>query len=315
MKLEKIGFYTLSEYRALHSSENSPLYRCEMIVTGRCNFNCQYCRKIETKDIDFELAINILRLWVNNGLRNVRFSGGEPTLYPYLEKLIDFCDNNNVNRIAISTNGSSDLEYYINLWECGVNDFSISLDACCAIDNNKMNGVDGYWDKIVMNIRELSKLTYVTVGVVLDERNIEKTKNIIEFAHELGVSDIRIIPAAQYKNRFCDIEIKKNILYSHPILYYRLFNNDSVRGLSGNDSKHCYLGLDDMVCDVYGNHYPCIIYFREGGKAIGKINDDMRITRKRWVESHDCLKDHICKNNCLDVCRDYNNFFKKNRNV
>lgn len=55
MKLEDIGFYTLSDARALSASEYSPLMRCELIVTSRCNFRkkCRYSR-------DFFL-INIFR--------------------------------------------------------------------------------------------------------------------------------------------------------------------------------------------------------------------------------------------------------------
>ena len=65
MKLEDIGFYTLSDERAQNISINSPLMRCELIVTSRCNFRCPYCRGIR-KDIDKELTledqfINILK--------------------------------------------------------------------------------------------------------------------------------------------------------------------------------------------------------------------------------------------------------------
>ena len=56
--------------------------------------------------------------------------------------------------------------------------------------------VEGSWEKVINAISELSKLTYVTVGVVLTPENIDKTIDTIRFAHSLGVSDIRIISAA-----------------------------------------------------------------------------------------------------------------------
>lgn len=58
-----------------------------------------------------------------------------------------------------------------------------------------------------------------------------------------------------------------------------------------------------------GLHYPCIIYMREGGKAIGKVGDNMRAERKAWYENHDTHCDPICKKNCLDVCTEYNTRF------
>ena len=45
MKLENIGFYTLSDERAKNSSATSPLMRNELIITSLCNFKCLYCRE------------------------------------------------------------------------------------------------------------------------------------------------------------------------------------------------------------------------------------------------------------------------------
>jgi len=53
-----------------------------------------------------------------------------------------------------------------------VNDFSFSLDACCSSVGETMCGKGDMWKKVVFNIKKLSELTYVTVGIVLDSRNI-----------------------------------------------------------------------------------------------------------------------------------------------
>ena len=47
MRLEEIGFYTLSDERAKNVSSTSRMQRTEMLVTGRCNFSCPYCRGFE----------------------------------------------------------------------------------------------------------------------------------------------------------------------------------------------------------------------------------------------------------------------------
>ena len=179
MKLEDIGFYTLSDKRARGASVSSPLYRCELILTDKCNFNCPYCRGVR-EDIkgtmSFALATATIKLWVNEGLKNIRFSGGEPTLYPKLIQLIKLSRKCGIERIAISTNGSAKLEDYLYLIACGVNDISISLDACCSLDGDKMSGVKGEWTKVCRNIKALSNFTYVTVGIVFTE----ETKNTVD---------------------------------------------------------------------------------------------------------------------------------------
>ena len=318
MKLEDIGFYTLSDERAKHSSITSPLWRCEMILTDMCNFKCPYCRGL-SKEIAgtmcFEKAMNVLKIWCDEGLRNVRFSGGEPTLYKGLEELVTYCKKRGVTHIAISTNGSANFEKYEKLAALGVNDFSISLDACCASVGDKMSGgICGSWNRVVDSIRKVSKLTYTTVGIVVNEENIDSCVDTIKFASSLGVADVRIIPSAQFNKLLVALkDIPQDILEKHPILKYRVNNalqGRNVRGISCDDSCKCNLALDDMA--VAGDyHYPCIIYMREQGKPIGKISKNVRKERFEWVKRHNAHEDPICKKNCLDVCIDYNGYCER----
>jgi molybdenum cofactor biosynthesis enzyme MoaA len=320
-KLENIGFYTLCDDRAKNASSVSPMWRVEMIITDRCNFNCPYCRGMKEEsrgDILTKDVFSTIDLLAKNKLKHIRFSGGEPTAHPDLLSIIKYSKDIGIERIAISTNGSADTEYYEKLIKEGVNDFSISLDACCASFTDEMTGVKGQFDKIVKNIKYISAKTYVTVGVVFTDQTLKEVINTIKFAHDLGVADVRIISAAQCSDvylEFADVlhYVNKEILNAHPILNYRINNiknKISVRGLRKTDSHRCGLLYDDCIV-VKNNHYPCIIHFREGGSPIGKVGENMRQERIDWLNSHDTHEDPICKANCLDVCRDYNNKFEK----
>ena len=320
MKLEDIGFYTLSDDRALNASSTSPMWRAEILLTHRCNFNCAYCRgmkEYDQRDLEVLEVVQYIEQLCSHGLKNIRFSGGEPTLWKYLKEAVGLCQANGVERIALSTNGSATLDEYIKLVECGVNDFSISLDSCCASVGNAMAGRSDVWDNIVNNISALSDLTYVTVGVVLTENNYHELNDIVDYAScKLGVADIRVIPAAQIAKHLPNIDIDPGLFKHHPILRYR-YNNilegKDVRGLKETDNSHCPLVLDDLAI-LNGYHYPCIIYMREQGPCIGSMNqsmDDIRSQREWWYENHNCYKDTICSGNCLDVCVDYNNKARK----
>jgi len=317
MKLEEIGFYTLEDSRAENVSGTSPMWRCEMILTERCNFKCPYCRGLRDDcqgDMPIERALYVLRQWCDQGLKNVRFSGGEPLLYPHLEQLVSYCKSRGVEHIAISSNGSLPTEKYFRLWKAGVNDFSISFDACCAEDCETMAGTNESrlrkFERITTNIRELSKITYVTVGVVLTDDNKDNLAGIVQTAHDLGVADIRIIPAAQEGNMIEGVEaISQEVLDAHPILAYRVANilaGKPVRGMKCSDAPICWITNDDsVVCGNY--HFPCVIYMREQGEPIGEIGPNMREDRIRWSASHDPRMDPICSKNCLDVCVQHNN--------
>ena len=310
MKLEEIGFYTLSDKRAQCSDHTTDLSRCEIVLTARCNFSCPYCRSVGGKDMSYEDAKAIVRRWTMQGLKNIRFSGGEPTLWKGLTDLVEYARSRGVERIAISSNGSASQEQYQELIDAGVNDFSISLDACCAEDGDKMaGGIKGVFNTIAENIAWLSDRVYTTVGVVLTEENVDTINNIIRFADDLGVSDIRVIPAAQDGSRLQDVQVDIDLMEKYKILAYRVNNmiaGKPVRGLSASDSSKCGLALDDMA--VMGDsHYPCIIYMRELGKPIGKICSTFREDRLEWYKNHDTKADPICSKNCLDVCVHYNN--------
>lgn len=315
--LEKIGFYTLSDARVKQACNSSPLWRCEVLLTDACNFKCPYCRGIRP---DFKgtmspfNALKLVDIWARDGLKNIRFSGGEPTVYLTLPELVSFAKTSGIERIAISTNGSASLEYYKDLIERGVNDMSISLDACCSSTGERMaGGVEGSWERVVSNIKALAPLCYITLGMVFDETTVDTVEDVVKFGSSLGVADIRVITAAQYNESMERLkEISPVILKKHPILTYRVENfktGRNVRGITEYDNHKCALVLDDMAV-VGDSHFPCIIYLREGGNPIGKVGPTMRVERERWFERHDSSLDPICSKNCLDVCVDYNNRYR-----
>lgn len=320
MDLKDIGFYTLSDMRAKNVTASSQMKRCEMIITEYCNFKCPYCRGLDddiygdrrVKELSFKEIKRNIDLWTKDGgLENIRFSGGEPTLHQNIIEIVEYASQKGVKRIALSTNGSNDSELYMRLVEAGVNDFSISLDACCAEEGDKMAGdKKDSWQKVVDNIKLLSKETYVTVGVVLTPENKDNVNEIIGFAHDLGVADIRVIASAQWNGELNNItDVTEKIINSHPILKYRMDNmrgGRHVRGIQKHDTHKCPLVLDDSI--IAGDfHFPCVIYMREQGNPVGRVNEDMRAERVEWFKNHNSHEDAICKKNCLDVCIDHTN--------
>lgn len=327
MKLENIGFYTLSEQRAKTTSLNSPLMRAEIILTDKCNLHCPYCRGLDSElrgDIPLPFAQEIINYWIKNGLQNIRFSGGEPTLYPLLKQLTWGCKKARIKRIAISTNGTANKRLYKDLISLGVNDFSVSLDSgCCSIGEKMTGGNKDAWHKASETIKYLSQYVYITVGVVFNELNCSDALKTIEYIDNLNPADIRVIPSAQYNKAIPQlVKLPKKILKKHPILNYRIENfkkGRNFRGITKTDCHKCYLVLDDIA--VAGKYqFPCIIYLREQGYPISDMDENFREKRLGWFRNTDTSKEKICNQNCLDVCVNYNNrvdyYVRKNaRNI
>jgi len=321
--IKEIGFYSLSDERAKNTSSTSQMKRCEMIITEYCNFKCPYCRGLKPevygdrkfKQLSLEEIKRNIDYWCENEpLENIRFSGGEPTLHKDIVKIVEYAKASGIKRIAISTNGSNKFELYQKLINAGCNDFSISLDASCASDGDMMAGyVEGSWNIVVENIKKISELTYVTVGVVLIPESPEKTIETVKFADSLGVSDIRVISTAQSNHPIEALELMpEELMNKYPILKYRVnnFKNGvNVRGMKKYNSPKCALVLDDSV--IAGDyHFPCVIHMREGGTPVGKVSPNMREERLEWFKNYNTYEDPICRENCLDVCLNYNDKYR-----
>jgi len=96
----------------LIDSHGRTIHDLRLSVTDRCNYRCIYCM-----DPDFrympkrellhrEEYVRIVRVCAMLGVRKVRITGGEPTLYPELLPLIQELSALGLNDLAMTTNGS-----------------------------------------------------------------------------------------------------------------------------------------------------------------------------------------------------------------
>ena len=202
----------------------------------------------------------------------------------------------------MSTNGTFGIDNYSKL---NIDIFSISLDD---YDQNILIN-RGYKNpsKIIETIRELSKNFYVNVGLVIDNINISRLEDIIDFILDLGVDDIKL--STNTKNELIP-KFKKDYK-EYPILNYRINNFKQNKQMRGFPSKKCHIAKNDIT--IVGNkHYPCLIYFREGGKPINNLNKNVYEDRLIWFKNHNSQKDKICKKYCMDFKCEFNTYIDKN---
>lgn len=77
-----------------------------ILLTARCNLKCKHCLQYRhfKQDIDVNLCRKILYDAANIGISAISFSGGEPSLYPYLNEVIETCKENE-QEYSITSNG------------------------------------------------------------------------------------------------------------------------------------------------------------------------------------------------------------------
>jgi len=84
--------------------------KLRIILNQSCQLNCIYCykegvfsrRKNCLKLKDFKFVVRVAR---KAGFDEIKFTGGEPTLSPYLIKLISYAKKLRYKEIRITTNG------------------------------------------------------------------------------------------------------------------------------------------------------------------------------------------------------------------
>ena len=106
-------------------------------VTDRCNFRCLYCMPAsglqwlpKQEILSYEEIAEVVRQLAPLGLKRLRITGGEPTIRPELETLVRLLRaNDNIEDIALSTNGVRMPEMAPALRAAGLNRINMSVDS------------------------------------------------------------------------------------------------------------------------------------------------------------------------------------------
>jgi GTP 3',8-cyclase len=105
-------------------------------LTDRCNLRCTYCMPAEglpwlpsdTRLTDAEL-VRVVRVAVDLGVEDIRFTGGEPLLRPNLPAIVrDIASHPSAPRISITTNGIGLAKVAAELKDAGLHRVNVSLD-------------------------------------------------------------------------------------------------------------------------------------------------------------------------------------------
>jgi cyclic pyranopterin phosphate synthase len=136
-----------------------PLRDLRISVTDRCNLRCTYCmpREVFGKDfvflprtelLSFEEITRIAGLFVDQGVRKIRLSGGEPLMRHGVERLIERLAGLNsadgqAIEIAMTTNGMLLAKKAQALKDAGLTRLTVSLDGLSQSSFQRMSDSSG----------------------------------------------------------------------------------------------------------------------------------------------------------------------------
>lgn len=120
---------------ALFDAHGRQIKDLRLSVTDRCNFRCVYCMEPDVKYIpkiqllNLDEYLRVIRIAMSLGIEKLRITGGEPTLYPDLDALLEEVGKLGLRDIALTTNGSQGRGQWAQRWKkFGLHRITISLD-------------------------------------------------------------------------------------------------------------------------------------------------------------------------------------------
>lgn len=97
--------------------------KVEWNLGKRCNYDCSYCPAEIHDNHSPHSSIEILENTVDSLSQlgkplRISFTGGEPTVHPEFERLLQYCKSKMVTWINITTNGTRTAQWYLDQEEC-----------------------------------------------------------------------------------------------------------------------------------------------------------------------------------------------------
>ena len=192
-----------------------PMHDLRISVMDRCNFRCPYCMPKDTfhegyrflksaERLSFDEIVRLARVFVGQGVRKLRITGGEPLLRPNLTDLVgDLTSIPGVEDVALTTNGVLLGKYATELHAAGLQRVTVSLDSLDPDVFARMSGGFGGVEEVLDGIQHAIRagLTPIKVNAVIQRGvNDHTALDLIERFRGTGVI-VRFIEYMDVGNR------------------------------------------------------------------------------------------------------------------
>ena len=285
-------------------------------VTDLCQLDCVFCnakKYSENKILNFEIIKNTIDTYGRKAI-NVEWIGGEPTLYPKFEQLMDCAEKYKLKQLIV-TNGLL-LQGVIAEKLIKYNaDIIVSVDAGTKDLYNRVRKNSDF-DVLKNNITKLNSLRskyhhngHFGINFCVFKQNYKDVPNMVEFAKENDFNHINFIEATDIDEQLLlDNSMKKEIenLFvtvkkkadNSSINFSTPFNNKRI-DQKENVGPYCYHPFSDLGLNVKEECGICICR----NVLLEKNNDDLwncdsiKQYRKRVYDNIMCSCN--CKNCAL----------------
>ena len=170
-------------------------------LTEKCNLRCQYCMPAEGVPLSpkqhlltTDEIVLIAKLFVEQGVRKIRLTGGEPTIRKDLVDIISrLKELKDLENVGITTNGLVLTRNLVTYQRAGLDALNISLDTLKPLKYEEITRRRG-WERVIAGIDLAVQLGYKPKVncVVMKNFNEDEVCDFVEWTKDRAV-DIRFI--------------------------------------------------------------------------------------------------------------------------
>ncbi len=166
-------------------------------LTHRCPLHCPYCSNplqlvARESELPAETWLRVLREAAGLGVVQVGFSGGEPLLYPELDRLIRAARAESMYTNLITSGIGLTTDRARALRDDGLDTVQISFQSDEAEQADSIAGARAHEAKISAARAVVDAGMPLGVNVVLHRQNIDRLESIITFVESLGAARLEL---------------------------------------------------------------------------------------------------------------------------
>lgn len=172
--------------------------RLDLKIIFQCNNMCSFCaqgnKRTQFKPRTLEDIKKELAQGRKNGLTEVVFTGGEPTISPHIIPAVAAAKRLGYNYIQIQSNGRmfSYMDFVKRIVVAGANEFSPALHGHTAEVHDGLTQAPGSFKQTVQGIKNLKKMgQLVLTNTVVTEKNYKHLPEIAKLLVSLGVDQFQ----------------------------------------------------------------------------------------------------------------------------
>lgn len=279
--------------------------RLDVKVGFKCNNNCIFCAQAHKRNFGNRTTEELKKLLEKGrveGIDEVVFTGGEPTVREDIFELVEFAKDVGYELIQIQTNGRmlSYRGFAKKMIESGATEFSPALHGHNKRTHEIQTRAPGSFHQVVKAIKNLKELnTLVISNSVITKLNYKNLPELVELLTDLNVDQFQLAfvhPVGNAKKNFEKVVPKMTDVKPHLITALKIASQrgyDPGRAMVEAFPPCLMEGYEDFCSELYMPRHKRVMDLDQEVKDFEKWRKESG--KRKFPQCKDCKFNEICE--------------------